>query len=270
MEALQYDFVRNALLAGLLASVACGVVGTYVVVKKVVFMSGGISHASLGGIGIAQFLGINPLTGAFFYSLASAMGMGTVVRRTKLPEDVSIGALWVLGMSLGVIFNDLAPGSVPGLHSYLFGDLSLTSSSDLVLMAALDGVIILTVFLLYKEFLILSFDEEFGESVGAPMEKSYLILLCLIALSVVVMVRAMGIILTVALLSLPAAAGRQFTHSLKKIMLLSVLLSLISTTLGVGLWYEFNLASGPAIVLVSIPLLTLSFLSSRLRQRRVD
>ena len=269
MEALQYDFVRNALLAGLLASVACGVIGTYVVVKKIVFMSGGISHASLGGIGIGQFLGINPLLGAFFYTLASAIGMGVVVRRTKLPEDVTIGALWVLGMALGVIFHDLAPGTVPGLPSYLFGDLSLTSSSDLILMAALDAVIILTVFLLYKEFLILSFDEEFGESVGAPMEKSYLVLLCLIALSVVVMVRVMGVILVIALLALPAAAGWQFTHSLKKLMLFSILLGLISTTLGIGLWYEFNLASGPAIVLVSIPLFILSFLFARLRRRRV-
>jgi zinc transport system permease protein len=269
IEALQHDYVRNALAAGLLASIACGVIGAYVVVKKIVFMGGGISHASFGGIGIGHFLGINPLWGAFFYTLASAISMGVATRRTKLPPDTAIGVLWALGMALGVIFLDLTPGYTPQASSYLFGDIGITSLSDIMLMVALDIVIIFTVFLLYKEFLILSFDEEFGESVGAPMERSYLVLLSLIALSVVVLIRVVGIILVIALLTLPVAAGRQFTHSLKRLMLFSTLLGLISTTLGIGLWYEFDLASGPAIVVVSTSLFVLSLLFSQLRHRRI-
>ena len=132
VEALQYEFMRNALLAGLLAAVACGIVGVYVVVKKIVFISGGIAHASFGGIGLGYFLGINPVLGAVFFSLASALGMGLVTKRTRLPQDTAIGILWAIGMALGIIFIGLTPGYAPDLFGYLFGSILTVPAFDLL------------------------------------------------------------------------------------------------------------------------------------------
>ncbi|GAG65606.1 unnamed protein product, partial [marine sediment metagenome] len=207
LEVLQYEFMRNALLAGLLAAIACGIIGTYVIVKRMVFISGGIAHASFGGIGLGYLLGINPVLGALFFATASALGMGLVTRRTKLPEDTAIGILWAMGMALGVIFIGLAPGYAPDLFSYLFGNILTVPLSDLVMMLILDVIIISVVFLLYKEFLALSFDEEFSTVVGMPTERLYLILLGLIALTVVVLIRVVGIILVIALLTIPGNIG---------------------------------------------------------------
>ena len=251
LEVLQYQFMQNALLAGLLAAVACGVVGVYVVVKRVVFISGGIAHASFGGIGLGYLLGMSPVLGATFFALASALGMGLATRRTRLPEDTVIGILWALGMALGVIFIGLAPGYAPDLFSYLFGNILTVPTSDLVLMLVLDVIIIATVGLFYKEFLALSFDEEFGRVAGVPTEALYLVLLSLIALTVVVLIRVVGIILVIALLTIPAALARQFTHSLKKMMLLASVIGALFTFGGLWLSYVLDLASGATIILLS-------------------
>ena len=268
LEVLQYDFMRNALIAGVLASVACGIVGVYVVVKKIVFISGGIAHASFGGIGLGYLLGINPVLGALFFTVASALGMGIVSRRTRLPEDTAIGILWAVGMALGIIFIGLSPGYAPDLFSYLFGNILTVPAFDLILMLILDVVIISVVLLLYKEFLAVSFDEEFGTVVGVPVEPLYLTLLCLIALTVVVLIRVVGVILVIALLTIPAAVARQFTHSLKKMMLLSVLFGVLFAACGLWLSYELDLASGATIVLVSGTLFLISFGFQRLRSRK--
>ena len=200
LDALQYEFMRNALIAGLLAAVACGIVGVYVVVKRVVFISGGIAHASFGGIGLAYFLGINPVLGALLFTLASALSMGLITKRTRLPADTVIGILWAMGMAMGIIFIGLAPGYAPDLFSYLFGSILTVPTFDLLLMLLLDAIIIAVVLSLYKELLALSFDEEFGEVVGVRTERLYLLLLVMIALTVVVLIRVVGIILVIALL----------------------------------------------------------------------
>lgn len=158
LEALQYDFVQNALLAGLLVSVACGIIGVYVVVNRIVFISGGIAHASFGGIGLGYLIGISPVTGALFFAVASALGMGVVVRKTRLAEDTAIGVLWSMGMALGIVFIKLAPGYAPDLFSYLFGSILTVPHSDLILMLVMDAIIVAIVIALYKEFLSLSFD----------------------------------------------------------------------------------------------------------------
>ena len=268
IEALQYEFMRNALLAGILAAIACGIIGTYVVVKKMVFISGGISHASFGGIGLGHYVGIDPVLGALFFTVASALGMGLVTKRTKLPEDTTIGILWAIGMALGIIFIGLTPGYAPDLFSYLFGNILAVSPSDLVMMLILDAIIILVVALLYKEFLALSFDEEFGTVVGMPTERLYFVLLCLIALTVVVLIRVVGIILIIALLTIPAAMARQFTHSLKRMMLLSILFGAVFAIGGLWLSYELDLASGATIILVSGTLFLASLGLSKLRSKR--
>jgi zinc transport system permease protein len=259
--------MQNALLAGLLAAVACGIVGVYVVVKRVVFISGGIAHASFGGIGLGYLLGINPVLGAMLFTVASALGIGLVTRRTRLPEDTAIGILWAMGMALGIIFIGLAPGYAPDLFSYLFGNILTVPAFDLILMLILDIVIIIVVLLLYKEFLFLSFDEEFSKVTGVPTERLYLLLLCLVALTVVVLIRVVGIILVIALLTVPAALARQFTHSLKKMMLLAILTGVVFTFSGLWLSYWLDLASGATIILVSGTVLFISFGVSKLRSK---
>jgi zinc transport system permease protein len=265
LEALQYEFMRNALMAGLLAAVACGIVGVYVVVKKIVFISGGIAHASFGGIGLGYFLGINPIIGALFFSLASGLAIGGVTRRTRLPEDTAIGILWALGMALGVVFIALTPGYAPDLMSYLFGNILTVPFSDILLMLALDTVIIGIVVALYKEYLILSFDEEYGTAIGMPIEKLYLLLLAMIALTVVVLIRVVGMILVIALLTFPAAMARQFTHNMKTMMFLSVLFGFLFTLGGLWLSYVLKLPSGATIILLGGTILAISFGVSRLR-----
>lgn len=267
LEVLQYEFMRNALIAGLLASVACGIIGVYVVVKRIVFISGGIAHASFGGIGLGYLLGINPVLGAMFFAIASALGMGLVTKRTRLPEDTAIGILWAMGMALGIIFISLAPGYAPDLFSYLFGNILTVPAFDLILMLILDVVIIAVVLLFYKEFLLLSFDEEFSTIAGVPTQRLYLLLLCLIALTVVVLIRVVGIILVIALLTIPAALARQFTHSIKKMMLLAILAGAVFTFSGLWLSYLLDLASGATIILVSGIALFISFGVSKLRNK---
>lgn len=267
LEALQYQFMQNALLAGLLAAIACGIIGVYVVVKKVVFISGGIAHASFGGIGLGYLLGINPVLGAMAFAIASSLGIGLITRRSRLPEDTAIGILWAMGMALGIIFIGLAPGYAPDLFSYLFGNILTVPFFDLMLMLILDVVIIALVALFYKEFLYLSFDEEFSTVSGVPTEGLYLLLLCLIALTVVVLIRVVGIILIIALLTIPAALARQFTHSLKKMMLLAILAGVIFTFSGLWISYALNLASGATIILVSGTVLFISFGVNKLRRR---
>lgn len=268
MGILQYEFMRNALYAGLMASVACGIIGTYVVVKRIVSVSGGIAHTSFGGIGLGYYLGISPVLGAVFFTLASALGMGMVTRRTRIPEDTVIGVLWALGMALGIIFIALTPGYAPDLFSYLFGNILTVPLSDLFLMAALDGVILLLVFFLYKEFLYISFDEESSVVVGIPTEALYLLLLCLIALTVVVLIRVVGVILVIALLTIPATTARQFTHSLRNMMVLAVLVGAVCSVVGLWLSYEFDLPSGATIVMVSVALLLGALGFSRMRRRK--
>ncbi len=267
LDALQYQFMQNALLAGFLAAIACGIVGVYVVVKKIVFISGGIAHASFGGIGLGYLVGINPVLGAMVFAIASSLGIGLVTRRARLPEDTAIGILWAMGMALGIIFIGLAPGYAPDLFSYLFGNILTVPFFDLMLMLVLDVVIIVVVALLYKGFLYLSFDEEFSTVSGVPTEKLYLLLLCLIALTVVVLIRVVGIILVIALLTIPAALARQFTHNLKNMMLLAILAGVIFTFSGLWISYVLNLASGATIILVSGTVLFIVFGINKLRRR---
>ncbi|MCW4032825.1 MAG: metal ABC transporter permease [Candidatus Bathyarchaeota archaeon] len=251
IEALQYEFMRNALIAGLLASVACGVVGSYIVIKRIVFISGGISHASFGGIGLGYYLGINPILGAVLFSITSAMGIGIISKKAAKREDTAIAILWSLGMALGILFISLTPGYAPDLFSYLFGNILTVPRSDLMLMAILDIVIIGLVFALYKELLAISFDEEFASIVGVPVNQLYLLILCLTALTVVVLIRIVGVILVIALLTIPAAISEQYTHNMKKIIFYAVILGAFFTFTGLWFSYIFDLPSGATIILIS-------------------
>ena len=256
-------FLRNALLASLLVSVASGVVGAYVVVKRIVSIGGGISHATFGGIGLGILLGLNPLLTAIPFSLASALAMALITRRGRVSEDAAIGILWATGMALGVLFISLKRGYVPELSAYLFGSILTVPTYELQLMAALDLIILMVVAFFFRELLHICFDEEFSEVVGVPVEPLYIALLCLISLSVIVLVRAVGVILTIALLSIPSSISLRLTHSLKGMMILSTLLSLMLLILGLALSYLLDLPPGALTVLLSIGAFTLSSLKSR-------
>ena len=250
LVALQYGFMRNAIAAIILASVACGVIGVYVVVRRIVFISGGIAHASFGGIGLGYFLGIDPLLTVIPFAIASALGMGFISRRTRTPLDTVIGMFWVLGMALGVLLISLAPGYAPDLFSYLFGNILTVPTSDLVIMGVLGVVIVTVVLLFYDKLLALSFDEEFARAAGMNTELLNLLLLCLVALAVVVLIRIVGIILVIVLLAGPAAVARQLTHSLAKMMVIAVGLSIVFGVVGLFLSFLLDIPSGATIVFV--------------------
>lgn len=265
IEALQYEFMRNALIAAVLVGIACGIVGTLVVVKRIVFISGGIAHAAFGGIGLGYLLGVNPVLTAIPFSLLAALGIGTMKRKIEISEDSAIGILWSLGMALGILFVGLAPGYAPDLFSYLFGSILTVPTSDIILMLVLDLVIIGLVSLFYKELIASSFDEEFSEILGVPTRIIYLLLLCLVALSIIVLVRVVGIILVIALLTIPAVIARQWTTRMHRMMAVATIVAVVFGILGLWVSYVLDIASGATIVIVLAAALLVSTIVKRIR-----
>jgi len=250
-EILAFEFMRNALLAALLSSVACGIIGTYVVVKKIGFISGGIAHTAFGGIGVGYYLGINPLLGVIPFSLAAALAIGLLSKKAKVAEDTAIGTFWAVGMAVGVICIGLKPGYAPDLFSYLFGNILTVPSFDLWMIMLLDLLILAVVWLLSKEFLAISFDEEYAAVSGLKTMALYLLMLCLIALTVVVMMRVVGIVMVIALLTIPAAIARMVSRSLPGMMVRAVLLSAFFSICGLWISFLLDIASGATIILVA-------------------
>ena len=267
IQALQFTFMRNALMAGLLVSIACGIIGTYVVVNRIVFLSGGIAHAAYGGIGLGYFVGFNPILGAVIFSLVSALGMGAVHRQTRERADTIIGVMWALGMALGIILIDLTPGYKADLMSYLFGSILAVPTTDLLITLALDVVIVALVAIFYKELLAISFDETFSSIEGVPVGALYMILVSMIALTVVMMMRVVGLIMVIALLTMPAAIAGQFVKDMKKMMVLASLLGVLFTTTGLWASYAFNLTSGATIIMVAGLAYVLSLAGHELARR---
>lgn len=249
LEIISYSFMQNALLAGILVSIACGIVGTYVVIKGISFISGSISHTAYGGIGLGYYLGINPMIGATIFTILSALGMGLVSHKSKEREDTIIGMMWAVGMALGIIFIKLSPGYTADLMSYLFGSILTVPINDIGIMLLLDLIIIIIVLLFYEQFKAVAFDEEYAETIGINTLMYNLLLLFLIALTVVVMIRAVGIILVIALLTIPAAISRQLTKNMPTMMFFSTILGIIFTVSGLYLSYVWDLPSGATIIL---------------------
>jgi len=251
VEAFQSEFMRNALLAGLLAGVVCGIIGTLVVVNRIVFISGGIAHAAYGGIGLAIFLGIPPLAGAVGFALAIAMIMAAVTLKNKQRADTVVGVLWAVGMALGIIMIDLTPGYNVDLMSYLFGSILAVPRSDILMMALVDVGVLIIVGALYNSFLAMSFDEEFAKAMGVRVGMLYYILLGMIALSVIMLIRIVGLVLVIALLTIPPFIAEKFCHSLRAMMAVSIFLNFVFSLTGLWLSYAFNLTSGATIIMVA-------------------
>ena len=252
IEALfKYHFLQNALFAGILASFVCGVIGVIIVEKKLVMMSGGIAHISYGGVGLGYLLGFEPIIGAFIFSICSALGIGAIRKKGGARSDVLIGLLWSLGMALGILFIALMPGYPPDLSSYLFGSILSVTKIDLYLMISLTVIVLFIIISLFNHWKAYLFDEEFAAITGVNTSFLNYLLLILIAMTVVVLIRVVGIILVLALLTAPAAISELLTSDLKKRMIYSVIFGIIFCLAGLWISYEINIASGASIVILS-------------------
>jgi zinc transport system permease protein len=251
LEAFQSEFMRNALLAGLLAGLACGIIGTLVVVNRIVFISGGIAHAAYGGIGLAVFFGIPPLAGAAGFALVISTIMSAVTLKNKQRADTVVGVLWAVGMALGIILIDITPGYNVDVMSYLFGSILAVPRADLLMMVLVDIGVLIIVGMLYNSFVAMSFDEEFATAMGVRVGMLYYLLLGMIALSVIMLIRIVGLVLIIALLTIPPFIAEKFCHSLKTMMVTSVLLNVFFSFAGLWFSYTFNITSGATIIMVA-------------------
>jgi len=248
---LTYGFLRHAVLGAVLASVACGIIGVIIVEKKLVMMSGGIAHTAFGGIGLSYLLGFEPMIGALVFSAGASAVIATVKRKNQANPDILIGLFWSVGMALGILFIALMPGYPPDMTSYLFGDILTISTTDLWMMVILDGLIVVTVAALYMSIKAFLFDEEFARVLRLPARFLEYLIYLLIALTVVVLIRVAGIILIICLLSVPPAIARLISYDLKKMMGISVGVTVLLCLLGLWISYALNIASGASIVLLT-------------------
>ncbi len=272
----RYEFLRSALLAGLLASIACGVVGSYVVTRRISYIAGGIAHCILGGMGLARYLNVvhgwrwlTPLQGAVAAALLAAGVIGFVSLRARQREDTVIGAVWAIGMAVGVLFISRTPGYNEDLMSYLFGNILMVPARDLWLIAGLDVLVVAVGLLFYHQLVALCFDEEFARIRGLRVDAYYLVLLGLTALTVVLLSAVVGIVMVIALLTLPAAIAGQFSRTLWQMMLVATALSVLFTTAGLALSYGPDLPAGATIiVLAGAAYLLVTILARLLKFRR--
>lgn len=252
VDLFNYRFFNYAILSALLASISCGIIGSYIVAKRMVFISGGITHASFGGIGIAYFFGINPILGAALFSILSALGIEWVSMKSNIREDSAIGILWSFGMAIGIIFIFLTPGYAPNLMSYLFGSILAVSSADLWSIGILAACLILVFSLFYHLILFVAFDEEYARSHKLPVDVIKYLMISLIAITIVLNIRLVGIILVISFLTIPQSTANIFTQKFSGIILLSILISTIGAIGGLFISYFYNIPSGATIIFVFV------------------
>lgn len=265
----QYAFMRHAVIAVILASIVCGIIGTIVVEKKLVMMSGGIAHTAFGGIGMGYFLGIEPMIGALIFSVLSSLGIAKINRSTNTNSDTLIGMFWSLGMALGIIFIAFTPGYPPDMNSYLFGNILRVSSMDVKIMCALDVIVVAIIVVLFNYFKAYLFDDEFTQVLGINTSFLEYLTYVTIACTIVVLIRVVGIILVIALLTVPPAIAKQFTFNLKSIMIVSSFLGIIFGFAGLAISYYFNIASGASIIIVAVAsYVVISFLKKLINKKR--
>jgi zinc transport system permease protein len=269
IEALQFEFMRHALLAAILVSICCGVIGTLVVVNRLVFLAGGIAHAAYGGIGMAFFFGLPYIAGTLGFSLLAAFIMAIVTLKAKHRADTMVGVLWAVGMATGIILLDLTPGYNVDLMSFLFGSILTVPGSDLWQMTAMVVLILFAVSFYYNDLLAMSYDEEFAQIRQVPVRFLFFLLLGMIALSVVMTIRIVGLILVIALLTIPTYIAEKFAGSLRTMMIVSSLLSAVFTITGLWASYLLNLTSGAAIIMVAAAGFLVAELAQRLIGKRI-
>ena len=252
MNILEYTFFQNALLGSFLASILCGLIGTYIVTRRLVFISGGITHASFGGIGLGVVLGISPILSAMGFSILSAFGVQWMSHRGDVREDSAIAVFWTFGMSLGIICCFLSPGFMPDLPSFLFGSILTIGEADRWLLGTLVVLVAVVFVLLYRTILSVAFDANFARSQRLPVDFIEYLMMALIAMTIVATLRMVGIVLSISLLTIPQMTANTLTHDFKRIIAWSIVIGWIDCLLGLSLSYSLNVPSGASIIFVSI------------------
>lgn len=259
-ELLGYSFFSNALLASLFTSINCGIIGTYIVSRRLVFISGGITHASFGGIGIGYFSGFNPIISAVVFAVLSALGIEFLSKKADVREDSLIGIFWSFGMALGIIFIFITPGYAPNLMGYLFGSLLTVTHTDIVMMIALTLIVTGFFIVFFKVILFISFDQEYATTHNAPVQTINYVLISLVAITIVLSIKVAGIILVISLLTIPQTIANLFTRDYKQIMIYSSVIAFFGTSAGLMLSYNYNIPSGASIIMS----LVLAFIIAKL------
>ncbi|HOG19476.1 MAG TPA: metal ABC transporter permease [Salinivirgaceae bacterium] len=253
----EYRFLLHAVIASVLSGIVCGIIGTYIVTNRIVFLSGGIAHASFGGLGLAWYLNFNPILGAAIFSVLTALGIEFFTDKTRVRNDSIIGIWWSMGMALGIFFIYLSPGYTPNLMNYLFGSILTIETFDLYLIGALALVTILFFTVFYRPILFISFDSEYVKTHKIPVAPFKYILMSLVALSIVFSMKIAGIVLIISLLTIPQAIANQITNNFKYIMFLSILFAILGSLLGLTISWYINVPSGATIIFSLIALFVL-------------
>lgn len=258
-----YDFLTNAFIASILSGITCGIVGSYIVTRRIVFLSSGITHASFGGLGIALYAGINPILGALSFAALSSVGIEFASRRGHIREDSVVGIIWSLGMAIGALFMSLRPGYATDLTSYLFGNILLVTPTDNLWLGIITVALIVGAFIWLRKLMYITFDEEYAKSQGINATLVAYIMAVVIAVVIVLSIKIMGIILLLSLITIPTVIANDITKDFRLITPLSAIIAVIGNIAGFILSYEYDVPTGSCIIfilvvmLIGIKLLTL-------------
>ena len=251
----EYDFLTNAFIASILSGITCGIVGSYIVTRRIVFLSSGITHASFGGLGIALYAGIDPLLGALTFASASSVGIEFASRRGSIREDSVVGIIWSMGMAIGALFMSLRPGYATDLTSYLFGNILLVTPQNIVWLSILTVVLIIGSILYLRRLMYITFDEEYAKSQGINTSLIAYIMAVVIAISIVLSIKVMGIILLLSLITIPTVIANDITKDFKLITPLSAIIAVVGNVAGFILSYEYDIPTGSCIIFILVVLL---------------
>lgn len=268
IEILQYPFFLKALLTALMTSILCGLIGSYIVSRRIVFIGGGITHTSFGGIGLGYYLGVNPVITAAIFGVLSAIGIKAASDKADIREDSAIGIFWALGMALGIIFIYLTPGYAPDLMTYLFGNILMVSMTDIYIITGLGIVASAVFYFLFNEIHSIAFDEEFAKTQGIRVNLINYTLISLVALTIVFNIKVVGIILVMSLLTIPQTTASVITKNFRTMIFLSIIIAVISSFAGLVISYYFNIPSGASIIFSSVVIFVIIKLFLNLRRKK--
>ena len=260
-DILRYNYLSNAVIACILSGITCGIIGTYIVARRMVFLCGGITHASFGGLGIAFYAGVNPILGATTFAVLSALGIEWSNSRSKIRPDSAIGMVWGIGMAVGAFFIALRPGYTSGdMANFLFGSIITVTHADIIALATLSAVLILGAILWHRPIMFAAFDRNFAEASGVPVKLINYAMAVITAITIVLSIRTMGIVLLISLLTMPVVTANTLFKDYRKIAPTAVAIGAIAGIAGIALSYHAEVPSGPAIIFM----LTLAFLTIKL------
>ena len=267
---LQYNYLSNALMACVLSGITCGIIGTYIVARRMVFLCGGITHASFGGLGIAFYFGANPILGATVFAILSALGIEWSNSRSKIRPDSAIGMVWGIGMAIGAFFIALRPGYTSGdMANFLFGSILTVTNGDIIALAILSIVLIIGALLWHRPIMFAAFDRNFAEASGVPVKLINYAMAVITAITIVLSIRTMGIVLLISLLTMPVVTANLIFKNYKQIAPASVVIAVVAGVAGIALSYHAEVPSGPAIIFtLAVLFITIKLLTLWVKQRK--